>query len=92
MSSEVIGNSYIMRKKGVKMVTLEQIQKRSAETIRNSGMTQTELAKQLGVKQPTIGQYLSGRAMPALDTLANLCKILDADANYILCQDTEESR
>ena len=93
MSSEVIGNSYIMRKKtGVKMVTLEQIQKRIAETIRNSGMTQTELAKQLGVKQPTIGQYLSGRAMPALDTLANLCKILDADANYILCQDTEESR
>ena len=92
MSSEVIGNSYIMRKNGVKMVTLEQIQKRIAETIRNSGMTQTELAKQLGVKQPTIGQYLSGRAMPALDTLANLCKILDADANYILCQDTEESR
>ena len=93
MSSEVIGNSYIMRKKtGVKMVTLEQIQKRIAETIRNSGMTQTELAKQLGVKQPTIGQYLSGRAMPALDTLANLCKILDADANYILCQDTEENR
>ena len=25
--------------------------------------------------------------MPALDTLANLCKILDIDANYILCQE-----
>ena len=28
--------------------------------------------------------------MPALDTLANLCKILDVDANFILCQDIED--
>ncbi|HIR67687.1 MAG TPA: helix-turn-helix transcriptional regulator [Candidatus Coproplasma avicola] len=67
------------------MITIEQIQKRLAEAIKQSGMTQTQLAQRLGIKQPTIGQYISGRAMPALDTLANLCKILDIDANYILC-------
>ena len=38
------------------MITLEEIQKRLAETIRQSGMTQTELARQLGIRQPTVGQ------------------------------------
>ena len=69
------------------MITLEQIQKRLAECIKQSGMTQTELAARLGIKQPTIGQYLSGTAMPALYTLANLCKVLDLDANCRLCLD-----
>ena len=69
------------------MITLEQIRERLAEAIRNSGMTQTELARRLVIRQPTIGQYLSGRSMPALDTFANLCKVLDVDANDILCLD-----
>ena len=67
------------------MVTLEQIQQRIAEAIKQSGLTQTELARRLGIKQPTIGQYLSGRSMPALDTFANLCAVLDVDPAYILC-------
>lgn len=69
------------------MITTEQIRTRIAEAIRESGMTQTAIAKALHIKQPTVGQYLSGRALPALDTLANLCKLLDVDANYILCQE-----
>lgn len=67
------------------MINLDDIQKKLAEEIKNSGLTQTDIAKRLGVKQPTIGQYLSGRAMPSLDTFANLCVILDVDPNDILC-------
>ena len=67
------------------MVTLEQIRARLIEAIRQSGMTQKELATKIGIIQQSVGQYLSGRAMPALDTFANLCAVLDADPAYILC-------
>lgn len=67
------------------MVTLDQIRERLQATIKQSGMTQTELAKRLNIYQSAVGQYLSGRAMPALDTFANLCAVLDIDPAYILC-------
>lgn len=67
------------------MIVLKQIQEKIIQSIKESGLTQTELAKKLGIKQPTVGQYLSGRAMPALDTFANLCAVLDLDPAEILC-------
>lgn len=67
------------------MITIEQIRNKIIEAINNSGKTQTQIAKEIGVKQQSIAQYLSGRALPALDTLANLCVVLDLDANDILC-------
>ncbi len=72
---------------GVIMITLEQIQARVAEAITQSDMTQTEIAQKLNIRQQTISCYVHGKKMPALDTLANLCKVLDIDANYILCLD-----
>ena len=69
------------------MITFFQIQQRIIEVIKHSEISQTELANRLGVKQQTIACYLSGKAMPALDTFANLCKVLDLDANDILCID-----
>ena len=74
------------------MITLTEIQKRLANEIKNSGLTQTQLANLLGIKQPTIGQYLSGRAMPALDTFANLCVILDVDPADILGTSNAENK
>ena len=67
------------------MITLEQIRTELQNAIKQSGMTQTELAKALGIKQQQISCYLNGQKMPALDTFANLCRILDLDANEILC-------
>ena len=69
----------------MKMITILQIHDRIEEAILASGMTQNELARRLYVHRSAIGQYLSGRSMPSLDTFANLCAILDVDANDILC-------
>lgn len=67
------------------MITLNQIQKKLAEAIKYSGMSQSEIARQLGIHHSQISCYIHGKKLPALDTLANLCKILDIDANDILC-------
>lgn len=67
------------------MITNEQIRAKLVAAIGNSGLTQKEIAKRIGIAQQSLAQYLSGRAMPAADTLANLCDALDLDANDILC-------
>lgn len=38
----------------------------------------------MGVSQQTVSHYVKGDKLPAPDTLANLCRISDADANDIL--------
>ena len=67
------------------MITLANIRERLTDAIRLCGLTQTELARRLGINQSTVAQYLSGRAMPALDTFARLCAVLDVEPSYILC-------
>ena len=71
------------------MVTLKQIHKRLVESIKQSGYSQTLIAKQLNVSQQTISHYIKGDKMPALDTLANLCRVIDVSPAYILCFEDE---
>ena len=67
-----------------KMIVLSEIQKRLADLIKTCGLTQTALAKQLNISQSAIAHYVKGDIMPALDTFANLCVILDVDPAEIL--------
>lgn len=71
------------------MITLQQIQVKLTEAIKNSGLTQTEIGKRLGVSQQTISHYVKGDKMPALDTLANLCILLEIDPSEILCTEAK---
>ncbi len=66
------------------MIVLSEIQKRLAEHIKTCGMTQTAIAKRLNLSQSTIAHYVKGDIMPALDTFANLCVVLDVDPSEIL--------
>ena len=67
------------------MVTISDIQKRLSEAIKLSGLTQTAIGRKLGVSQQTISHYIKGDKMPALDTFANLCILLDVDPSDVLC-------
>lgn len=67
------------------MVTLQNIQEALAEALKQRNMTQEDLAKRIGVNQSMISHYITGRSMPALDTLSRICTELDLDANEILC-------
>ncbi len=67
------------------MITLNQISDNLIEAIKSSGLTQTEIARRLGIAHQQVSRYISGKQMPALDTFANLCTVLDLDANEILC-------
>ncbi|HIU00752.1 MAG TPA: helix-turn-helix transcriptional regulator [Candidatus Coproplasma excrementavium] len=65
-------------------VRLAEIQQRLREEIKNSGMTQREIAAAMGVSAQTVSRYMTDDIFPALDTLARLCEVLDVSADYIL--------
>lgn len=67
------------------MIALDAIQQKIAEAIKESGLTQSEIARQLGISHVQISRYVHGKKTPSLETFANLCKILDLDANEVLC-------
>ena len=67
------------------MITIADIHKRLAENLHSTGLTQKEMAKMVGISQKTISHYVNGDKMPALDTLANLCRVFDLDPAEILC-------
>ena len=66
------------------MGNLDEIRARLVDAIRKSELTQKELANQIGVCQQSVAQYLSGRAMPSLDTFAKICIVLELDPAEIL--------
>jgi transcriptional regulator with XRE-family HTH domain len=65
-------------------MSLEVIQKRLREEIKNSGISQKELAERIGVNPSTISKYMRINKFPALDTFANICKVLDVSSDYLL--------
>ena len=61
----------------------EIISKNIKQEIEQSGKTKTEIARAIGVSNPTVSQYLSGRIQPTLATLSKLCTFLDCSADDI---------
>ena len=71
------------------MINLLQIKSKFQEVVKEAikcnGLSQSEVARRIRVSQQTMSNYLKGKIMPAFDTFANLCEVLDLDPAEILC-------
>ena len=67
------------------MITYAQIQNKLTKAVEQSRFTKTGIAKEIGIKETTLEKYLYGNTKPPVYIFANLCKILNLDANDILC-------
>lgn len=74
------------------MIVLNQIRENLVKELKQMNITQKELGKRLNIGQSAISNYINSNKMPALDTFANLCVILDLDANEVLGIDKERKR
>ena len=57
---------------------------RIAALRRQAGMSQAELARQLGVSPSAVGMYEQGRREPSSDVLVQLGKIFGVSVDYLL--------
>ena len=67
------------------MITIEQIKQCMVEEIKYSGVKRKQIAQKLGISDKTLSSYMRGNRLPPIDFIANLCVLLDLDANDILC-------
>ena len=68
----------------IRDLNLQNIQIRLRTAIKESGIQQKEIAKQIGVSAQTVSKYMKTDVFPALDTLAKICIVIDVSADYIL--------
>ena len=57
-----------------------------------SGMTQEQVAEQLGLTRQALSSYESGRTRPDIDTLLRLCQVYHTDLEGLVYGDTERLR
>lgn len=70
---------------GYKILHMEEIfRQRLLEEIKNSKLTNIELAKKVGVSPEMITQYYTTKKLPKLDTFTRLCEALNVSADYLL--------
>ena len=72
------------------MTNIEKIRLNLKTYIVNSGLELNTIAECMGVSLKTLNNYLSGRTMPRLLQIRNLCKLLNIKAQSLLGLDDED--
>ena len=60
------------------------IKARLKEELENCGMKYTDIGKAVEINVALLSQYRTTNKLPSLETLARICEVIGADANYIL--------
>jgi transcriptional regulator with XRE-family HTH domain len=63
--------------------------KRLSLLMSQKGVSQTQLAEHLNVKQQTISKYINGIIEPGLDTVLKIAKYFDETTDYLLGADSD---
>ena len=55
-----------------------------AEFLSSNGLTQTDFALKIDVKQSQVSEWLKGKAKPGYDILRRICAAFDISSDYLL--------
>lgn len=68
---------------------IDEIKLRLRDAIKNSGLSQKEIAKRVGINPATVSKYARMEKYPSIDTLALLCRALGISSDKILGLDNQ---
>ena len=57
---------------------------RLMEALKKSGLTQQQVADQMGSKKCSVSSWMNGRILPSVPVVADLCRVLHVSADYLL--------
>ena len=63
---------------------IDDIKLRIRAAIKDSGLSQKEIAKRVGVHPSTVSKYVRMDKYPSIDTFAELCRAIGASSDRIL--------
>ena len=68
-----------------------EIGKKIADTRKELGITQVELADKMAVTRQTVSRWESGAALPDVEKISQIATILNVSCDYLLKDDVENS-
>ncbi len=63
---------------------MNKFEDRLNEVLKYNNMSQSTLAKKIGMSQSIVNNYCTGKREPSLDVLILICKALGESADYLL--------
>ena len=63
---------------------MNKFSERLKEILKGNGLSQTALAKKIGMSQGVVNNYCTGKREPTLDVLILICQALEISSDYLI--------